>query len=695
MPLSISAVILLWLAGPIAAEQAELEFDSLEARHFIEDGRYWATATIDGMIKSARTVVIEIGETGGFRAPVFVHHGGALSVAQAGDEVGPRVVENAGGRLVLALEPRTGGLREFLVAERTEEEVRQEVDDLLRAALVTRSHKGFRLKTDESRREFLVRVNVLAASRDEDVPVTVKQPAIPAKRPAATQKFLNETLGALGPDCPPAEMRKARLALNRWLKGEASRADTSQLMRRLVTLSELRRLKSGLGLPVSAAESDPIAKLQEKLHQARLASEVVRLSPDSKPQALAKLDIRQLRDALNAALVGKRIDESGIPAHLESQDLISAILRHDGAGPSPAEALAELNRGKTAGKQLDEKLEQLGLNRLFARSTSRRKKEALYEVFGWRAAIHQHRLNHLDPDRLSAAVKTRMAARLAAVEKTIAAKEPENQDPGATALKRLANQLRQEQVKSTVGGIRPRDLTDLYRPFPAGTALGKTYGFLGEPEMRQLRADLRDCGVDPGKLPRLTDREGAKLLDSVAQLTRAQSPQEVSLEAGSPALGELAKAMSIEAADAEAQTAAIWEQLRRYEVALRFEYDPPKGPDRNAKWTDPERLGILPGTGGPIAKVELSGTLEPEAGDRCDWWLMSGELAGREWKLAEGPRLACLTVVSSPKALYLKVRAKEGPKCSYRIVSDGTPEGRTIRRTERREFHQEIKGPPF
>jgi hypothetical protein len=140
----------------------------------------------------------------------------------------------------------------------------------------------------------------------------------------------------------------------------------------------------------------------------------------------------------------------------------------------------------------------------------------------------------------------------------------------------------------------------------------------------------------------------------------------------------------------------LWEHFRRYKIAIEFRFDPPKGPDRNASWRSPERLGEVFAGHPEVGRIELHGCLEPANGDSIDWWLLPAPASERQWTLEVEDKDAVLMVAIPGKdCKYLKLRANGDKAVEYRVVSEGKAGARTIRRFERREFYREIQGPPF
>jgi len=319
--------VLLLLVASLPAEELHVDFDKLSPEHRIDEGEYSATGRFAGSMASGKLIVVEAREPGHFEAPVFFSRGGAVHAVRDELPLGPEVVENAGQRLVFRIQPVTGPFPQYRLGSAPPDEVEKEVGKLLESAGVSRAHKAFKLETDSARREFLVRVNVLAVSQDENVPAAIKAPFIPDKAPLNEEAFADRLVAGLKPLDAGSLEGKARSEARKFCRGQIDADQLRVFIRSNCARAELSDLKSKLSLPFTVSSRDSLETLEGKLYVARLIDRIQPLEPDANVRGLVKLEPRELRDRLNALTVRKRIQETGAPAGFDSTALPAAILR--------------------------------------------------------------------------------------------------------------------------------------------------------------------------------------------------------------------------------------------------------------------------------------------------------------------------------------------------------------------------------
>jgi len=687
----------LLLAVPVSAEELRVDLDKLDLEHRIDDGQYRATGRLEGSMAGGRLIVVEVREPGRFGTPVFSSRGGAVHAVRHGRQLGPEVVESTGRRLVFRIQPVTGPFRQYRLGSAPPEEVEKKVASLLESAGISRTHKTLKLETDSARREFLVRANVLALSRDQDVPAAIRTPFIPDKPPLNEQAFIDRLLSALKPLNATSLGSKVRSEARKFCRGQISPDQMRTFVRSTFARAELSHLKSKLNVPLTVSSRDSLEALEGKLHAARLIGQIQQLEPNANVRGLTKLDPRELRDRLNALTVSKRIRETGTPAGFGSAALPAAILRTaEEADPSPESALSRKDEGLSS-SAVEKLLDELGLARsLTSRSGMQGKREALYQVLAWRAVVRQHRLSHLDSDRVRKAVTTRQPKRLENMAQQIAKAQPKVSDPREAAIRRLVAEVWDKQKAKVASGISREDLRDYYAPFLQGDTLGDAYRFLSGDEQKTLADELTQLGLRAADFSDLPQREVIHALHAARQIILARTSTDAEALDLCPAASRLVETVRKPGQSRSEQVAELWRSFRRYVVSLSYDFDPPEGPDRNSSWRSPERLGLLSAGTVKPARIELCGRLEPGNGDALDWWFLPQSLAERKWTLVcNDEKAVLLASIPAGNGKYLKVHAHGKRPVEYRVSSEGEVGGKDVRRFERREFHKEIKGPPF
>jgi hypothetical protein len=278
----------------------------------------------------------------------------------------------------------------------------------------------------------------------------------------------------------------------------------------------------------------------------------------------------------------------------------------------------------------------------------------------------------------------------------IKVREPKLDNPGEEALKRMVDQILLEQETKALFDVPTNELKAFYRPFKAGPELGKAYRYLNTEQTDSLVASLEQCGLTRTNIVRHSFAERIKLLALIEKLIHAQTPRQLKAAEFESLLPSLERTVPLKGGGTDSEKAQavlkLWNAYHRFAVGLRFEFIPPSGPDRNARWAEAESLRAFAGVTEKIGQIQLEGRLTPSKRDSSDWWYVPKDFEARTWVIANlDDSDLQMTRVKSDDGYYLKVTGSSNGK--YRITSEG--KGRSVRRVEQREFYRDSVKPPF
>ncbi len=436
-------------------------------------------------------------------------------------------------------------------------------------------------------------------------------------------------------------------------------------------------------LALCSDEGLPGSEKSERAHREKLIQRLQKLDPNISSRSLARMSARDLGDKLNFLMLNKRIEATGVPVQFQDENLVAAIMRQPRTKKlSPSVFHSPVKVESMPVEELTAMLEHLGLARRYSRSSTKKKRDAVYEAVAWRALVRRNRIQHLNREKVEEFVQAHQAAQLKAAAEQIRKQQPANDNPEQAALTRLTDEFVRRQYQMAANGIPPQDRERFYFQFRSGKELGEAYGFLSKPEARQLYETLKRFGVSEGSLKAMKVQTAAELYEaSLAAITATTSDRlpKSAFQTLSPFL------------DGANTAAAVWKAFRTYDVELRYDYDVPEGKDRNAYWKNAENYSAL--VDGKVGDISLSGSMSPGKGDSIDWWHVPVSLKGRQWRLVSEDAAIAMDRVPADEGSYLKVRSN-GAAAKYRIESKGDGE-RNLKRFERVEAHQEVAGPPF
>jgi len=437
-------------------------------------------------------------------------------------------------------------------------------------------------------------------------------------------------------------------------------------------------------LSICTDEGLPGKAKSEQVHRENLLQRLQKLGPKTSTRSLSRLSARELGDKLNILNVHPRIEATGVPAQFQEEGLIAAILRQQPTKKlSPAALYSASKVESLTVEELGALLEYLGLEKQHSRSSTKKKRDAVYEAVAWRALIRRNLIQLLDRKSVEEFVQTNQVAGIQAAAKLVRKQQPGNENPEQTALTQLTDDFVRRQYSMAASGIPPQDRERFYHPFRSGKALGQAYGFLNKSDSKQLYETLKRFGGSETVLKTMKVQTAVKLYEASLVAIAAPSPDRISkddVHALSPFF------------DGANTAAGVWKTFRTYDVELRYDYDEPGGTDRNANWENAENFSAVV-EGATIGTVTLTGSMSPDKGDMIDWWHVPASLKERPWRVVPEGAAIGVDTVPSDKGSYLKVRSR-GPATKYTLESTGGGE-RAIRRFERVEAHKEVAGPPF
>jgi hypothetical protein len=437
-------------------------------------------------------------------------------------------------------------------------------------------------------------------------------------------------------------------------------------------------------LSLCTDEGLPGKAKSEKMLRENLFQRLQKLGPKISSRSLSRLSARELGDKLNFLIVNRRLEATGVPAQFQEEALVLAILRQQRPKKlSPAALYSTAKVESLPVEELGVMLEYFGLEKRHTRSSTKKKRDAVYEAVAWRALVRRNRIQHLDRKKVEEFVQTNQAAAIQAAAEQIRKQQPGNENPEQAALTQLTDDFFRRQYSMAAVGIPLQDRERFYHPFRSGKALGEAYGFLNKSDSKQLYETLKRFGVSETALKALKVQTAAKLYEASLATIAAASPDRISRDTVQTLSPFFEGANS---------AAGVWKAFRTYDVELRYDYDEPGGTDRNAYWKNAENFSALV-EGEKIGTVTLTGSMSPDKGDTIDWWHVPASLKDRPWQVVPEDAAIGVDTVPADKGSYLKVRSR-GPATKYTLESKGEGE-RAIKRFERVEAHKEVAGPPF
>ena len=425
------------------------------------------------------------------------------------------------------------------------------------------------------------------------------------------------------------------------------------------------------------------ANSEEKLRE-DLLQRLKKSGPDAGSINLSRLSSRELGDKLNFLNVNTQIEATGVPAEFQEEGLVVAILRQQITKKLSPTALYSPEKVESLPvEELGAMLEYLGLEKRHSRSSTKKKREAVFEAVAWRALIRRNRIQHLDRKKVEEFLQANQLAGIQAAAEQIRQQQPGNENPEQAALTRLTDDFIRDQYQMAAAGIPLQDRKQFYHPFRSDRALGEAYGFLNKSDAKQLYETLKRFGVGEPALKAMKAQMAAKLYEASMETISATTSDKISgdtVETLSPFL------------DGANSAAGVWKAFRTYDVELHYDFDEPGGADRNACWKNAENFSALV-EGENLGAVTLAGSMSPDKGDSIDWWYVPASLKNRSWKVVPEDAAVGVDNVQADEGSYLKVRSL-GPAVKYTLESKGEGE-RALRRFEQVEAHREMAGPPF